>query len=245
MMLELSPATPLRPATKGRSKLDDAAIQAILDFEAPYLIDKLLKDHIVTTAEEAHLLFGEAKRYLIMCHQDESRLWQMHSLRVDHCWHELVLFTTEYTDFCNRFFGHYVIHAPSNAPELTGESRGNFAPEATREEFEAYYATLFGQPPPSVWDDSLSITRDRRVINARFGKMSLRRAGKRVELLVPGYDGEPTVMVRIDGWAKPALAFVVATRTFYVREIPGDLTEEDRNALVAALVQRGGLRVGT
>ena len=43
--------------------------------------------------------------------------------------------------------------------------------------------------------------------------------------------------------ARAALAFVSATKVFYVRELPGSLDEEEKAALVAMLVEHRLLRL--
>jgi hypothetical protein len=32
---------------------------------------------------------------------------------LDHMWHEFILFTEDYTNFCNKYFGQYMHHLPS------------------------------------------------------------------------------------------------------------------------------------
>ena len=91
----------------------------VLDYQAPFLIEKLLKDRFVDTSEEACALFTEVKRYLVLTHVDRTKSWQMHSLCVDEAWHQFVLFTVEYSAFCTKYFGHYRHHSPSNAPEAS------------------------------------------------------------------------------------------------------------------------------
>jgi hypothetical protein len=44
--------------------------------------------------------------------------------------------------------------------------------------------------------------------------------------------------------AREALQFIASTCGFYVRELPGDLTDEEKVALVAKLVEIKVLRVG-
>lgn len=89
---------------------------AAVDFPAPYLIEKLLKDQIVDSATDAEALFREVKRYFVMVHEHPDQSWQMHSLRVDEVWHQFILFTVQYQEYCKRYFGRYIHHAPSNAP---------------------------------------------------------------------------------------------------------------------------------
>jgi len=63
-----------------------------LTYEAPFLIEKLLKDHIVDTAEEGQALFAEVKKYIVLTRSDETTLWDMYSLRIDEVWHQFILF---------------------------------------------------------------------------------------------------------------------------------------------------------
>ena len=207
-----------------------------LDYEAPFVIEKLVKERFVDTVEDASALFTEVKRYLVLCHVDRTKTWKMHSLSVDEAWHQFVLFTAEYSAFCAKYFGRYRHHAPSNAPP-TGFAH---APEATLAEFGDRYREIFGMELPQVWDDAGWVTPRRRVVNYFSGTMGF-GFGRR--------DGRP------DGRRGPsfaqcerprgeALRFIANTGAFYVREVPGDLTEEEKVALVSALVELKVLRVG-
>jgi hypothetical protein len=88
-----------------------------LDYEAPFLIEKLVKDRIVEAPEEAEALFTEVKRYVVITALDRTKRWHMYSRRVDECWHQFILFTWQYFDFCKRYFGRYIPHSPGNAPK--------------------------------------------------------------------------------------------------------------------------------
>ena len=102
----------LEEAVDARSTAFDA-----LAHEAPYLIEKLVKNRVVDSAEEGRALFLEVKRYLVLNQIDRTRIWKMYSLRVDEAWHQFILYTAEYLTFCQRYFGRYVHHRPSNAPD--------------------------------------------------------------------------------------------------------------------------------
>ena len=56
-------------------------------------------------------------------------------------------------------------------------------------------------------------------------------------------DGAPLTMIRVDAWAAPALAFMIANEHFYVRELPAPLADEDRIAICKPLVARSFFRV--
>ena len=43
--------------------------------------------------------------------------------------------------------------------------------------------------------------------------------------------------------AQPALAFIVRTGAFYVRELPGELTDDEKVALVESLLALGVVRI--
>jgi hypothetical protein len=207
-----------------------------LDHQAPFLVEKLVKDRFVDTSDEARALFTEVKRYLVLTQVDQTKNWKMHSLCVDEAWHQFVLFTAEYSAFCTKYFGCYRHHFPSNAPSAGVTD----VPEATSAEFSDRYRDIFGMDLPEVWDDSSWITPHRRVVNRDCGRVALDSVDGMVAL--SDHDGRP--LLSVSEIAGEALRFISHTGAFYVRELPGDLTDEEKVALVAALVKLKVLRVG-
>jgi hypothetical protein len=208
-----------------------------LAYEAPFLTEKLVKEQIVETPEEAATLFGEVKRYLILAFTDETVSWEMYSRRVDEVWHQFVLFTREYVAFSTRYFNRYIHHNPGNAPGGTA----TYATQGTFEGFKHRYEEVFGVKLPSVWYDEKSIFMGRRIINQNVGKLTLRDRPSRTDLL----DGSGNVLLSVNDIARQALAFLSRTGAFYVRELPGGLIDEDKIALIATLVKYNVLRVGS
>ncbi len=208
-----------------------------LEYEAPFVIEKLVKTRIVETADEGEALFAEAKKYLVLVRTDETKIWQMHSLRVDEAWHQFILFTKQYSDFCQRFFGRFIHHSPSNAPEET-EGAATI-PVASFVMFRDRYEELFGIPLPDLWYDERSVTPERRVLNERAGRLTLRDSGEMLELVTPTGD----VLLSVNEVARDALGFACRTGAFYVRELPGGLTDHEKVALVATLVECRVLRL--
>ena len=211
----------------------------VLTYEAPFLIEKLLKDHIVDTAEEGQALFAEVKKYIVLVRSDETTMWDMYSLRVDEAWHQFILFTREYIEYCQRFFGGYIPHSPSNAPK-PATSEAERVP-STFEAFQARYQELFGLPLPDAWYDERSVAVHRRVLNHHVGLLTVRDADGMVDLL--NERGE--ALLTVNELARSALTFIAQTGAFYVRELPGDLTDEEKVALIATLVEYGVCRVGS
>jgi hypothetical protein len=215
---------------------------ALLDYRAPFLIEKLLKDRIVDTSEEGEELFTEVKKYLLLVRDDRTTTWEMYSLRVDEVWHQFILYTREYMDFCEAFFGRYVPHSPSNSPEpSTGNPTSQEEEVCTFELFAKHYQEFFGATLPDVWYDERSITTGRRVLNDHVGKLVLVNHLDFVDLL--GAEGD--VLFSVNPLARDALDFAARTGSFYVRELPGDLTDEEKVALVSSLVECRLLRIGS
>jgi hypothetical protein len=208
----------------------------VLNFKAPYLIEKLVKDRIVDTADEGEALFAEAKKFLILSYVDSDVSWNMYSARVDEAWHQFVLFTNQYVDFCHRYFGEYLHHNPSNAPEAPGRSE---LKPSTFEGFRVRYESFFGEPLPDVWLDCRSVSLSRRVVNDNADRSRVSVEGDMACLAGPG----GRIDVLIDDMARDALEFIACTGSFYVRELPAVLTDEEKVGLVATLVEHRLLRV--
>jgi hypothetical protein len=213
-----------------------ATYEPVLRFEAPYLIEKLVKDRIVDTADEGEALFAEAKKFLILSYIDTDVSWNMYSRRVDEAWHQFVLFTSQYVDFCHRYFGEYLHHSPSNAPKASEHVE---LKPSTFEGFRARYESFFGEPMSDIWLDDRSVSLSRRVINDSAGRSRVSVEGGMASL--EGPSGRVDVVV--NDIARDALEFISCTGSFYVRELPGILTDEEKVGLVATLVEHRVLRV--
>jgi hypothetical protein len=85
------------------------------------------------------------------------------------------------------------------------------------------------------------VTINRRIMNDNLGVFAVRRDGDMVELITT--DGD--LLMRVNDFASEALEFIARTGAFYVRELPGDLDDEEKVAIVATLVKYFLLRVGS
>lgn len=225
--------TAMGPLTADRRERAFAA----LAYEAPFLIEKLIFEQIVTTEAEALALFREAKRYLVLAFvdPDPSRAVEMYSRRVDEVWHQFVLFTKAYISFSLDFFGAYVPHSPSNAPEVASDPVVPYS----FDEFASLYEATFAEPLPDIWFDERAVSVDRRVLNDLVGSLVVRDVDGDTELATVDDD----LSLRVDSMARPALAFIAKTRAFYTRELPGDLADDEKVGIVASLVESKVLRV--
>jgi hypothetical protein len=207
--------------------------QDALKFAAPFVLDRLVQDRTVDSLAEAAELFTEVKKYLVLCDAAPGRSFGMHSARVDAAWHAFILFTAEYTEFGARCCGNYIHHAP-----IAGERESTSA-GATFDEFRMHYEEFYGQSLPEIWYDEVAVGPNRRVINDAAGRLSANFDGRIVEL----QDGAGASLLCVDALALNAVRFIANMPDFYVRELPGDLTDEEKVGLVRTLVRGGVLRV--
>jgi predicted pyridoxine 5'-phosphate oxidase superfamily flavin-nucleotide-binding protein len=221
------------------TRLPDPRLVEALAFDAPYVVDKLVKDRIADTLAEAGQLFSEAKRFIVLCTVTADVACEMFSVRVDEAWHQFILYTAEYTDFCRRYFGRYVSHRPNNAP-AGGRSREHPVTTGSMSfaDFRRRYEEFFGEPLPDVWYDIRSVTPARRVIADSAREWTLTRRNGLVDLR----DGSGHVVLSVDDLAAEALDFARRTGAFYVRELPGGLTDDEKTVLVEALMISGLVR---
>ncbi|HTG70394.1 MAG TPA: hypothetical protein VL921_14145 [Candidatus Udaeobacter sp.] len=127
------------PARSAAERLESALG---LDFESR-VKDRVLKEYPRIKDKEWDWTWFELKRYFLMC--GIMRSVPMYSRQVDAVWHEMLMFTREYEQFCSRFCGEMIHHAP-HAP-------GASPHPGERALFDWVYGELFGQAPASgrIW----------------------------------------------------------------------------------------------
>ncbi len=154
----------------------------------------------------------------------------MYSLRIDEAWHQFILFTRQYMEFCHKYFGRYMPHSPSNSP-TDGQEKPAAAPSFML--FADCYKELYGVQLPNIWLDAETVTIRRRVINDSVGSVRVRADLDAVDLLTPS--GE--TLFSVNRLAEDALKFIARTGAFYVRELPGDLSDDEKTALISTLME--------
>lgn len=117
-----------------------AMIQKLVE-RRPLLLERVGRA-LFCDEQQAKLALEEVAKFLILAsrHGDGPLT---PSPRLDLAWHEWILFTKEYLDFCQEHFGKMIHHEPG------GEPRNN------QRQFQAtlrLYRESFGAPPPSIWD---------------------------------------------------------------------------------------------
>lgn len=94
------------------------------------------------------ILEKELKRFLILAAIEDGSLG-MYSKHVDNLWHTFILFTKEYAQFCNKFAGKFIHHAPTIDQEKTPlykiELQNDF------EFFIKKYESSFNEKVHDIW----------------------------------------------------------------------------------------------
>jgi hypothetical protein len=213
-----------------RTRLD-RRLPELLELRAPYLEDKLLRLGTVTTREQAHALFQEVKKYLVLAAEAELEI-PMFSQRIDDAWHQFILFTRQYGEFCREFAGHFLHHEPLESPPSAPDEPPRRS--MTRSEFSERYARHFGSVS-ELWRDELGLEPATRLTWSEWALPACVQSGVDLEELCT--DGrEPVVLCRAGRRARAALEFMVQHRAFLIRELPG-LSTADQIALCRPLVE--------
>lgn len=79
---------------------------------------KLLQKHPQLTEQQADTVFKGLRDYFRVCHMAKKRMVSMPSQIVDDVWHEFILSTRIYDNFCAKAFGRFLHHTPAEAMQM-------------------------------------------------------------------------------------------------------------------------------
>jgi len=81
----------------------------------PGLLDKLGQRHPALTGKDTALISRGLKQFFIAHLMSGNKFVSMPSQIVDDLWHEFILYTREYQQFCAKAFGRFMHHTPAVA----------------------------------------------------------------------------------------------------------------------------------
>ena len=93
----------------------------VIGFEPPTLLLDRLVDQYGIDEPEARRKFQETKKFLLLCVSHPEATFAP-STEIDACWHEFLLFSRSYADFC-ELAGAFVHHEPSTQKDPTAYAR--------------------------------------------------------------------------------------------------------------------------
>lgn len=76
---------------------------------------KLLERYPQLTTGQSHRVIEGLRQYFQLCLAAENRLLAMPSQAVDVVWHEFILYTRQYEEFCRQGLGRFLHHTPHDA----------------------------------------------------------------------------------------------------------------------------------
>jgi hypothetical protein len=79
------------------------------------LLNKFSKKYPSFNNKQKQLVIQGLKDYFYLCNQSPKQTVSMPSQVVDDLWHEFILFTKDYQDFCHQAFNKFLHHIPTEA----------------------------------------------------------------------------------------------------------------------------------
>ena len=93
-----------------------ASARFIENFPFAERLDKrLAARHPELDAAQRAMVLEGLRDYFLLCNKAGRRMLAMPSQAVDDAWHEFILFTRQYDNFCRRAFGRFLHHTPAEA----------------------------------------------------------------------------------------------------------------------------------
>lgn len=160
-----------RPAaeTRGRQRAVPKVrpLAEVLAYKNEHVVHKFRERFDLPLAETREL-FQETKKWLWLAARSSEHAAagaptrplaiDKSLLLLDEMWHVFILFTREYSAFCQRYFGHYIHHAPT-----------------TRQE-QIHLRRLAAKDPQRAWRDQAELMRAQyEFVYDQLGEATVRR----------------------------------------------------------------------
>jgi hypothetical protein len=109
-------------ACSSDSDLETSNVIRALHYENEAVIDRYIRK-LGLSRRKARILFMEVKRFLCLHALADGPISP--PLKVDEGWHHFILFTEDYKEFCEEFFGAFIHHRPRrpNDPPDDGSAK--------------------------------------------------------------------------------------------------------------------------
>ncbi len=108
----------------------------------------LLEENLLNSENEVNIAIEEFRKFLILVALEIKPL-AMISPKVDDVWHQFVLFTEKYSDFCTHVMGKFIHHKPNTTMDPV--------PLEAIDNVLSHYQSNFGKLP-SFWFEGLDET---------------------------------------------------------------------------------------
>src|SRR5262245_45172810 len=120
--------------------IQPVSLAEVLAYRHPGVIRRYAKEH-GASLEQAEEVFVEMLKWLYLCaHSSVPCTMTPDIEKLDWMWHSFVLFTRDYAAFCDRYFGFFLHHVPT---ENEDEEEGPLDEEAAKAQLEQQYALVY------------------------------------------------------------------------------------------------------
>jgi hypothetical protein len=134
-----------------------ASLAEVLAYRHPGVVRRYCKEHHAELAEGEEV-FREMLKWLYLCYRGVTNQPEPISCtmlpeieKIDWMWHTFLMFTRDYAEFCQRYFGLFLHHVPNEDEEETSMS-----PDDLRAALEQQYGFVYdvlGEETLTAWHD--------------------------------------------------------------------------------------------
>ena len=141
------------------------SIESVLAYQNDDVVHRFAEGHSVSVSD-AQEIFTETKRWLWICAKrkvmvDNGEIDFMpfplfnEANAIDLMWHTFLLYTQDYADFCNQYFGFFIHHQPRSRAERlewqkTIQENPDYAREVRKETLRKSYEYLYDEIGPEI-----------------------------------------------------------------------------------------------
>jgi hypothetical protein len=138
------------------------ALADVLAYRNPGVVRRYCREH-AATQQEAEEVFRETLKWLYLCYRsatDGPEGFACTMLpeieKIDWMWHTFLLFTRDYAEFCERYFGMFLHHVPNEAEDAALPDDETL--RATLQEQYAFVYDVLGEDTLTAWYDRCRYT---------------------------------------------------------------------------------------
>jgi hypothetical protein len=135
------------------------SLSEILAYRHPGVLRRYIKEH-QATPEEAEDVFREMLKFLYVSHRAGTDgpegfgfVVSTDIEKIDWMWHSFLLFTMDYADFCERHYGSFLHHVPSEAEDEHDTLADEGSLRARLERQFALVYDVLGEETLTAWYD--------------------------------------------------------------------------------------------
>lgn len=97
-----------------------ADLGKVINYKNPQVVSRIARENQISI-NEAQNVFESTKQFLYLCGANPDGVYSP-TPKIDSGWHEFIMYTREYQEFCERYFGRIIHHVPNEpgAPKDIG-----------------------------------------------------------------------------------------------------------------------------